>query len=161
VSIFTPDYRYRYRNSKVDFTGEVVEFLQSVRSIQDALREFIEATAEKDWIRTRDDAQELAGRFGELAQRLSPYLVEKRAKKELREVVAIGKVLPFAAVASGEANFRRLLSKLESAALQCQKCGGNMVLRESQHGYFWGCSAFPTCFGKRCLSAEEFKCLFN
>lgn len=152
--------RAMYRNSRADFTHEAVAFLKSLTSVQGSLREFAEAIEEKDWVRTRDDAQELAARFGELSERLSPHFVAKRAEKEFREVVAKAQSLPFAAVVAGEANFRHLCFQLENAVQPCQKCGRKMVLRESHHGYFWGCSTFPKCFSRRWLSAEESKCLF-
>jgi hypothetical protein len=149
-----------YRERRAEFTDEAIVFLKSLTSVQDSLRELIEAIEDKDWIRTRDDAQELAARFGELKERLTPHFVAKRAEKEFREVVANAQSLPFAAVVAGEANFRHLCSQLESSMKPCQKCGSKMVLRESQHGYFWGCSTFPKCFSRRWMSAEESKCLF-
>lgn len=152
--------RTMYRNNRAAFPDEVVSFLKSLTSVQEALRELAEAVEEKNWVRTRDDAQALAGQFGELKERLSPHFVAKRAEKEFREAVEKAQSLPFAAVISGEANFRRLCSQLESVVRPCQKCGSKMVLRESRHGYFWGCSMFPKCFIRRWLSAEESKCLF-
>lgn len=151
--------RAMYRNSRDEFTDEVVAFLKSLASVQDCLREFVEAMEDKDWVRTRDDAHEIAARFGELAERLNPHLVAKKAEKEFREVVARAQSLPFAAVVAGEAEFRHQCSQLERATQPCQKCGSKMVLRESQHGYFWGCSTFPKCFSRRWLSAEESRCL--
>jgi len=152
--------RALYRNSRADFPDEVVAFLKSLTSVQDSLRELVEAIEEKDWVRTRDDAQELAARFRELGERLSPYAVAKRAEKEFREVVAKAQSLPFVTAVTEEANFRHMRSQLESAVRPCLKCGRKMVLRESHHGYFWGCSTFPECFSRRSLSAEESKCLF-
>lgn len=29
--------------------------------------------------------------------------------------------------------------------IKCPECGKNMVLRNSKHGLFYGCSAFPEC----------------
>jgi hypothetical protein len=152
--------RALYREQRADFTEEAVVFLKSLSSVQDSLRKLVEAVEEKEWVRTRDDAQELAARFGELKERLSPHFVAKRAEKEFRDVVEKGQSLPFAAVVAGEVQFQHQRSQLESAVQPCQKCGSKMVLRESMHGYFWGCSTFPKCFSRRWLSAEESKCLF-
>jgi hypothetical protein len=151
--------RVRYREHRDEFTDDVILFLKSLVSVQGTLREFIEATEDEEWVRTRDDAEELATRFGELRDRLSPHFVAKRADKEIREMIAKAQSLPFAAVASGEADFLRRAARLQSKAQPCPKCGSKMVLRESQHGYFWGCNRFPACFGKRWLSAEESECL--
>jgi hypothetical protein len=152
--------RTMYQNDRAEFTDEVVVFLKSLTLVQDSLREFVEALEEKEWIRTRDDAQELAARLGEFKERLSPHFVAKRAEKELREIVAKAQSLPFAAVVASDANLRHRCLQLEAAVQPCQKCGNKMVLRESQHGYFWGCSTFPKCFSRRWLSAKESKCLF-
>lgn len=147
--------RSSHRQSKSDFTNESIQFLKSLNVVESALREFIEALDEKDLIHTHDDAQELACRFGELGEQLAPYLVTKRAEKEMRELISKAKTLPFSAVRAGEIDFHHRLSHLENSGKKCRKCGAKMVLRESQHGYFWGCSTFPKCFGKRWLSSEE------
>jgi len=151
--------RSRYRPHREEFSDEAIVFLKSLSPLQEALREFIEAIEEKDWVRTRDDAQEMAGRFGELRDKLLPHLVAKRAEKELREVIARSHSLPFAAVIAEEAEFGKRRAHLESTAKPC-KCGAKMVLRGSQHGHFWGCSTFPICFARRWLSPEDSKFLF-
>lgn len=151
--------RSHYRQFRAEFSDESIQFLKSLAPVQSALREFIEAIEDKDWVHSRDDAQELACRFGELAERLSPHLVAKRAAKETRELLSKAQSLPFLAVSAGETDFHRRASLLEASRKKCRKCGAKMVLRESQHGYFWGCSTFPLCFGKQWLSGEESKLL--
>lgn len=147
--------RQRYKTHRNEFSSEGIEFLRSLSPLQEALREFGETIDEKDWVRTRDDAQEIASRFSDLAELLSPYLVSKRAEMEIRDVLAKAKTLPFAAVSAGEAEFKRRFFALESTAKPCLKCGAKMVLRESQYGYFWGCSTFPRCFSRKWLTKEE------
>lgn len=137
-----------------------MEFLKLLSPLQEALREFIDAVEDKGSIRTREDAQDLASRFAELRDKLSPHLVSKRADKEMREVIAKSKTLPFGAVVAGDVEFQKRRIRLESAAKPCQKCGAKMVLRESQYGYFWGCGDFPTCFASRWLSPEDSESLF-
>lgn len=151
--------RALYREHRTEFTDEVVVFLKSLASVQDSLRELIEAVEDKDGVRTCDDAQELAARFGELTERLSPHFVAKRAEKEYREVVEKSESLPPAADVARDAQLQRLIRKLESKADPCQKCRSKMVLREGQYGYFWGCGTFPKCFSTRWLSAEESRSL--
>lgn len=152
--------RASYRTCRSEFSDEAVAFLKSLTPVQESLRQFIEAVEEIDEVRTRDDAQELAARFGELKERLTPHLAAKRAEKEFREMLAKASTLAFAAVATSERAFRHLCFQLESQVQGCQDCGNKMALRESQRGYFWGCSAFPTCFKRRWLSAKEFRFLF-
>ncbi|MHB1215921.1 MAG: topoisomerase DNA-binding C4 zinc finger domain-containing protein [Thiobacillus sp.] len=147
--------RSRYRQFKAEFTDESIQFLKSLTVVRDVLREFIEAVEDKAWVHSRDDAQELACTFGELGERLTPHFVAKRAAKETRELLATAQSLPFAAVNVGQNDFRRRISQLEAAGKKCQKCGSKLALRESQHGYFWGCSTFPQCFGRQRLSREE------
>ena len=156
-----PLLRSSYLKYKTEFTDDTIVFLKSLAPVKNALRELIEAIDEKDWVHTRDDAQELASRFGNIGEQLSPHLVAKRAEKEMRELVAKAKSLPFAAVARSEADFHRRRAQAESSTKPCQKCGAKMVLCKSQHGYFWGCSTFPQCFNKRSLSKEESGRLFG
>lgn len=149
------DLRAAYRNQKEDFSAEVVAFLKDVAALEGVLREFIDALDDMAWVRTRDDAQELATRFQELSERLRPHLVTKRAEKEVRELVERSKSLPFAAVAEADADYRRRLARLEQHAPVCHRCKNKMVLRESQHGLFWGCSSFPQCFARSWLTKAE------
>lgn len=152
--------RSGYRQSRSEFSEEAILFLKSLSAIQDALREFIEAIEEKNWVHTRDDAHEMATRFHEFNVRLSPHIVSKRAEKEMRELVAKSMMLPFAAIIEGNSDFSRRKNALEKIAKPCRKCGSRMVLRESQYGLFWGCSTFPKCFSRRWLSAEDTEHLF-
>ncbi len=152
--------RSQYRTQKTAFSDATIDFLKSMARLQEALREFIDAIEEKEWVRTRDDAQELAGRLGDLRDRLSPHLVAKRADKEMREMIARSHSLPFAAAVAGETDFQKRRACLESTAKLCGKCGAKLTLRESQNGYFWGCSTFPACFFRRWLSSKEEKILF-
>jgi len=152
--------RARYREHRNEFTDEIIQFLKSLTPVQAALLQLIEAIEDEEWVRTRDDAEELAARFNELREQLSTHLVAKRADKEIREMIAKAQSLPFAAIVAGEADFQRRTARLQSGVQPCQKCGSKMVLRESQHGYFWGCSTFPTCFGKRWLTTEESESLY-
>jgi len=151
--------RVRYRQFRSEFSDESIQFLKELSLFQDALSEFVDAIEDKNWVYSRDDAQELACRFGEIEERLSPHLVAKRAAKEIRELLSKAQSLPFSAVRAGESDFRRRVSQLEAAEKKCRKCGSRMVLRESQYGYFWGCSTFPQCFGRQWLSGEESKLL--
>lgn len=151
--------RARYRQFRSEFSEESIQFLKALSLVQDALREFADAIEDKNWVHSRDDAQELACRFGELGERLSPHLVAKRAAKETRELLSKAQSLPFSAVCAGESDFHRRISQLEAAGKKCRKCGSKMVLRESQYGYFWGCSTFPQCFSRQWLSGEESKLL--
>lgn len=148
-----------YPERRREFSEETIHFLRSVTQIRDALRDFIETTEEITCIRTRDDAQELASRISEIGDRLRPHLVAKRAEKETRELVAKAVSLPFAAILGREIDLHRELVKLEGNMKPCRKCGIRMVLRESQHGFFWGCSTFPECFeNKVCLQVSLSGC---
>ncbi len=39
--------------------------------------------------------------------------------------------------------------KTKEKALSCPKCNGKLVVRESKHGKFYGCSSFPSCRYKK------------
>lgn len=151
--------RRAYRERRSEFSAEVIAFLKGVAALEGTLREFLETLDEKASVRTRDDAVDLSTRFQDFADRLRPHLVAKRAEKEARELVEKSKSLPFAAVVSAEADFRRRVAKLEQNPRVCHRCKNKMTLRESQHGLFWGCSAFPACFGRSWLNKTEMRAL--
>lgn len=56
---------------------------------------------------------------------------------------------------NGKAELDSKVSSIQQHSPGCRKCGSKMVLRASEWGYFWGCSRFPDCFGKRYLSADD------
>jgi hypothetical protein len=152
--------RASYKERRNEFTEETILFLKSLSPIRDALHEFIENVGEKEWIRTREDAQEIVTQFSELRDQLSPHLVAKRVDKEIREVIEKIQSLPFATVVAIKTELQYRIIQLESKEQPCQKCGSKMMLRESQNGYFWGCSIFPRCFSKRWLSTKQYNFLF-
>ena len=54
-----------------------------------------------------------------------------------------------------EALLTNKFRRVNSNAPNCQCGRGRMILRESTHGFFWGCNAFPTCFSNKSLSKIE------
>lgn len=144
-----------YRAHRSEFTAEIIGFLKGLAPVEQALREFIDGLQDKEWVRTRDDAEDLASRFHDIADSLGNHFVRKRVEKEIRELVEKAKSLPLVSAIEADAEQRQRIARLEEKAPNCQKCNCKMVLRESQHGYFWGCSTFPKCFGKRWLSKNE------
>ena len=151
--------RAAYREREHEFTSDIVIFLKGVAALEGTLREFLEILEERNWVRTRDDAEDLATRFQDLAERLKPHLVAKRAEKEVRELVERSKTLPFAAIVSANADFRHRVARLEQKPRICHKCQSKMALRESQHGLFWGCTSFPKCFAHGWLSKSDIEVL--
>lgn len=150
-----------YRSHRSEFTAEIIGFLKALAPVEQALREFIDGLQDKGWVHTRDDAEDLASRFHDVADRLSNHFVRKRVEKEIRELVEKAKSLPLASAVEADAERRRRVARLEEEAPNCRRCNCKMVLRESQHGYFWGCSTFPECFAKRWLSKKEAALLSN
>ncbi len=144
-----------YRCRKDDFTPEVLTFLKGMSPVADALREFVDVLQGMEDVRTCDDAEELAAQLHQVAEQLGDYTVRKRVEKEIRELVEQAKVLPSAETVRSDAELRRKILLLERQAQPCRRCNSSMVLRESQHGYFWGCAQFPQCFGKRWFTKEE------
>ena len=43
----------------------------------------------------------------------------------------------------------RNISKKPTGPGPCPKCNSDTVLRNGQHGKFWGCSQYPSCKGSR------------
>ena len=147
--------RVIYRNNRSQFSEATIIFLSGARAVSEDLREFIDTIQDKDWVRTRDDAQELASRFAELAERLKAHLVSKRCVKEARELSQRTRSLRAASEIEGNAERHRTIAHLELRAPTCPKCKTKMTVRESASGLFWGCRRFPGCFGKLRLSTED------
>lgn len=146
--------REKYKSEKSSFSAQEITFLSEVsRTVGITLQDFIDALEEASVIQYQEDAQEVAIRFSEIAERLSPYLVAKRAQKEARELIEKFHELPSRKTGAAETR----LKQLEHLAPICpiHKEHGKMKLRESQFGVFWGCDTFPLCFGKRSLTKKE------
>ena len=67
---------------------------------------------------------------------------------------SIEEVIPILMDDENLQKIRRII-ELEQHPPQCTKCTNKMVIREGPGEYFWGCSSFPDCWGKRFLTNEE------
>ena len=153
--------RSRYRSAKNAFTPGEIKFLESLSGYREIIQEFFDAIDDAVDVRTKDDAIEVATRFIDISEKLGSITLAKRALKEARELAEKVERLPSAHHSAEEAEKRRRESLLSKDAPSCKKCTARMRLRESQFGYFWGCSRFPDCFSRRRLTKSEADVLYG
>lgn len=109
------------------FDAHLVQFASAFPDLRLALEQLVdivELLTDEDPPRTREDAISRGASLVDLARRLSPYMVEKRALKESRQLAELAATLPSAAHAALEAAINQRIAALnagESAAV-CSLC---------------------------------------
>jgi Topoisomerase DNA binding C4 zinc finger len=153
--------RAQYRRTPERFSAHMVANLQRVARLAEAIHEFRDAIDDAVDARTKDEAMDVVSQLESLRTRLWPPVLTMRLDKELREVAERAASLPEVHILKRSSAQRRIVADLQSAAPPCARCGQRVVLRETQDGSFWGCSAFPRCFWSRPLNSDEWKSLEN
>lgn len=139
--------RLAYKRDPKSFNAEAIADLKHAAKAAEIVREFTELLEEVEDMRTRDDAVQLIARLELVASQLKGYAFADRVAKEVREILEKYSSLPW----ESDVQRRRVLGR----APHCQKCGSPMTLRESSYGPFWGCAAFPRCFGTSNLTPQQ------
>ncbi|MDP3000637.1 MAG: hypothetical protein Q8N47_24350 [Bryobacterales bacterium] len=136
------------------FTPSDIEFLKSLPAISDPLRLFIELKEELIDVDTLEDYTAMMGRLVEIKGRLPSCAVRKRVMKEIRE---LNERLPTIRAQDDAMRQVRVNARIVDLEQNPPHCRRNhaMVIREGQHGYFWGCSRYPFCGEVAQLTAEK------
>lgn len=142
--------RESYKRDPSRFTPSDIDNLRSIQPIISALEDFESFIEEKA---SDENPQRLSGWIAEL-RRISlacqGLAIDERIRKEVRELSEIERSRPNQTPA-----LDRVVRGLQREASHCRKCGSKLILREGDHGYFWGCSRFPDCFGKAGLTLDQ------
>jgi len=125
------------------------------------LIEFEDCIDELEFLDSRDSAENLFYKFNLIAEKLKLYKVSKRVEKEARELRGNLSNYPPKEIKEKNEELRKKIVTLQSKAKNCKYCDIPMVIRESDNGYFWGCSNFPDCWSKFQLSNEDIEFLFE
>lgn len=142
-------------NNRSQFSDPQIELIDDLTDIRKVLKRFVEEQADFAHIATREEVDEVVGRLYEVVERVEGLAVEGRVNKEIRELVERKASLPHEAGMKKSSELQSAIRRLSGNSPPCYKCGKIMVLRDSEHGYFWGCSTFPTCFAKKSLTKKE------
>ena len=101
-----------------------------------------------------DEVDEAVNLLFEVQVDLEGWKVVERIKKEIREMIQLKLRLPTRKQVREHQDINAGIGKLSQKPPACPKCNRPMTLRLG-YTYFWGCSSFPHCWGKRELKAEE------
>lgn len=87
----------------------------------------------------------------------SESVLARRIQKTIREFNEMKPCLPERTRALQGSKLRDSIASLDAAAPECtlRDCGAKMTIREGNGEFFWGCTKFPDCWGKRQLSKNE------
>ena len=147
--------RNDWRSCKDDFSNDDVSVLRDISEKIDAIKDFIEEQEDFAYISTKEEVDETVGRLYYIVEKADGLKVSGRVNKEIRELIEKKEKLPSKAISQRVSELKRAISSLSLNSPICKKCGSNMVLREGNGEYFWGCSLFPKCWGKKWLTNEE------
>ncbi|MGV7235818.1 MAG: topoisomerase DNA-binding C4 zinc finger domain-containing protein [Nitrosomonadaceae bacterium] len=138
-----------------NITDELQEQVSELRRAYKGIETFIFILEDVENIRSADEASEYSSELWNILEYFSGAEIEKRFKKEIRELAEKEKALPVEQKVKQTAEINHKIAILNSSAPDCRKCGSSMVLREGNGDYFWGCSTFPKCFSRKRLKKEE------
>lgn len=124
-----------------------------------ALEEFKILLEDMSDVRTREHANELLWQLEEVAERLGGWEVERRVRKEMRELIERRASLPSEGMVVEANKAHRAYSRLLAIAPSCRKCGRPMLPQPGPSFSFWGCSTFPACWSRRWFGRTEFDIL--
>jgi hypothetical protein len=139
------------------FSNHDIEVLQKAAAQLDAVSGFLEEEDEFEYIKTIEDADEVVGRLYHLVEVLDGLAISGRIHKEIRGLIERKATLPAMGNLEKNAEVLKAIYRLNAHSPQCRKCGATMIIRQGNGEYFWGCSTFPTCWGKRWLTGEQLK----
>ena len=128
------------------------------------LEDYLEEKNHIDKVKTKKDGKDLMSFFKEVIDLLN----EKKTFIPNLEMVilhiessirAVKERLP--SLKTTDEVFRTKVIKYLQIKLPTCKCGEIMHVRESDNGYFYSCSLFPKCFGKKQLTKEQSNVVYS
>lgn len=147
--------RNHWRANKESFSEEDNSSLKQIGKRIDALKRFTEELEEFPYLATKEEIDDVLGNLYHIVDEVNELKVAGRVQKEIRELVERKPGLPSRAASDKDRAKKKAMATLQSAAPTCNKCDNIMILREGNGDYFWGCSTFPTCWGKKFLVKDE------
>jgi len=151
--------RSEWKSDRSVFSEDDIELLQKIGRNIDAIKMFIEEQDDFPYVSTKEEVDEAVGRLYAIVEKVDGLKVSLRVGKEIRELIEKKSTLPSQVANQRSSELKRAIATLSSNSPSCKKCGSNMVLREGNGDYFWGCSTFPKCWGKKWLTKEELNVL--
>jgi ribosomal protein L17 len=154
--------RSAYRTQREAFTPDVIAYLSSAARLPSALTELEEALEESASVRYRDEAEELITRYQDLAVQLRETAIIPTVETKARRLHEVLHSLPSRSQVESTAVRRQAETRVQQSAPHCPSCTKRMLLRQGDNGgYFWGCSQFPSCYGRKHLTTTQVAQLNN
>jgi hypothetical protein len=145
------DLRSTWKMQRHDFSSDNVETLRDLVKKVEAIKAFIEVEESFQYISTKEDVDEVTGDLFLIGEELNELNVSGRVNKEIRGLLEKKLRLP----AQKSVNKTKALHAIYLRAPTCDRCGNKMLLREGNGFFFYGCTTFPKCYGKKYLTDEE------
>lgn len=155
ISALREDWKLNQR----DFSNENLTSLRKIVLLLDQIENFVYEQKDFHHISSKEEIDETIGRLHDIVEDTNRLKIAARVEKEIRELLERKNTLPSRGKTKKDAQLHKAFSILHSNKYECNKCGANMVLREGPNLFFWGCSTFPTCWGKKSLTKDELSIL--
>jgi hypothetical protein len=144
-------------NNKSTLDNENKNYLTEIYKIYESLVRLSEYIKDIAKVKSKEYALDMAYEFNQIADELLGYKVSNLARRYKMEMIQLSSKLEPELNVSKDVEKSKVISRLEAIKGKCGKsnCDGKWVIRESTHGYFWGCNLFPKCFSRKYLTKEE------
>jgi hypothetical protein len=136
------------------FTPTDIDFLKSLTPISDHLRAFIELKEELPNVDSLKEYTQIVSWLTHIKDALGRVPVAKRVGKEIRELNERLPAIRDKDEAQRKFRLNARIFDLEQNPRLCQR-HHPMVIREGQHGYFWGCTRYPFCQETAQLASDQ------
>ncbi len=147
--------RSKWKKERASFTSDIVAELKTYSEAIEAIKDFELEKEDFNYLRSKEDIDDVIANVFQILDKLASFPVSKKIAKDVRDLELKRQTLPNSDERVVERKKSEAERTLKSNPPQCKKCGQNMMLREGNGSYFWGCRDFPTCWGKKYLTKDE------
>ena len=134
--------RDSYQKYKGQFDLKLVERINALKNDLALIEEYQDLKEEFQFCKTKEAADDVISSMILIYERMSNETQIKRVQTDFKKIYH----------ESGYENLphdKPIKTAFQSTHPECPYCSSKMVLRSSFYGTFWGCSRFPSCWGKR------------
>ena len=120
-----------------------------------AIKIFYEELEDIKYMEYKEEFEESIGKFYEILETLDELEITKVVQKEIRELVIKKDSSISSFTAKQEKSVTDGINALNENRPICNMCQNKMNVCKGESVYFWGCSIFPKCYGRRWFTKEE------
>jgi len=124
------------------FDFKLIQRINELKNDLALIEEYLDLKEEFQFCKTKEAADDVISSMILIYERISNETQIKRVQTDFKKIYH-------------ESNYENLPHNkpiklsYQSSHPECPYCSSKMVLRNSFYGTFWGCSRFPSCWGKR------------